>query len=153
VAHSGRWYLTGFDTSAGQVRTFRVDRISAAEPQDGTFAAPPDFDPAQRVLSSIAEAPHRHDVSVLIQATTAEIRAVFPPTVAVLEEAGPKVRAHIRAERLDWIPPRLAALDRPFVIEAPAELRDLMRALADRLSGYAGSGPSTTSSSAPSSSS
>ncbi|WP_405782907.1 helix-turn-helix transcriptional regulator [Streptomyces sp. NBC_00859] len=43
------------------------------------------------------------------------------------------VHVRIRAERLDWIPPVLAALDRPFVIEQPTALRDLVRALARRL--------------------
>jgi hypothetical protein len=36
-------------------------------------------------------------------------------------------------ERLDWLPPVLASLDLPFVIERPDELRDLVVALADRL--------------------
>jgi hypothetical protein len=48
----------------------------------------------------------------------------------------------MRAERLDWIPPVLAALDRPFVIEHPAELRDLVRALARRLEQHAADGQS-----------
>ncbi|MFG2490070.1 helix-turn-helix transcriptional regulator [Streptomyces caniferus] len=47
------------------------------------------------------------------------------------------VHVHMRAERLDWIPPVLAALDRPFVIERPTALRDLVRALARRLDEHA----------------
>ena len=43
----------------------------------------------------------------------------------------------IRAERLDWLPPVLASLDRPFVVEHPAELRELVATFADRLAGYA----------------
>jgi hypothetical protein len=39
----------------------------------------------------------------------------------------------IRAESLDWLPAVLAALDLPFVIERPDELRDRVVALADRL--------------------
>jgi hypothetical protein len=35
----------------------------------------------------------------------------------------------------------LAALDRPFVIERPDELRDLVSALADRLTSYAAGSP------------
>lgn len=133
VAHSGRWYLTGFDSASGEVRTFRVDRIQSAETRAGTFEAPDGFDPAERVLTALAETPYRHDVSVRIQAQPEEIRAVFPPSVATLEPDGDQVRARIRAERLDWIPARLAALDRPFVIERPAELRGLVSALAARL--------------------
>ncbi|MER7858490.1 YafY family protein [Amycolatopsis japonica] len=133
VAHSGRWYLTGFDSASGEVRTFRVDRIQSAETRAGTFEAPDGFDPAERVLTALAETPYRHDVSVWIEATPDEIRAVFPPSVATLETDGDRVRVRIRAQRLDWIPPLLAALDRPFVIERPAELRHLVGALAARL--------------------
>jgi hypothetical protein len=43
------------------------------------------------------------------------------------------LRVELRAERLDWLPPVLASLDRPFVIEQPDDLRGLVIALADRL--------------------
>ena len=140
VAHSGRWYLTGLDSISGQVRTFRIDRITNVEAGAGTFAVPAGFDPVQRVLAAIAEAPHRHQVSVRIRSTPEQIRSVLPPSVAVLEETGSGAdwtRARIRAQRLEWIPPLLAALDRPFVVEEPEALRDLVRALAGRLADYA----------------
>ena len=138
VAHSGRWYLTGFDSASGEVRTFRVDRITTVRAHVGTFDVPAGFDPAEHVLTAIAEAPHEHVVSVRIQATPEQIRAVLPPAVATLEETtGEWVRARIRAQRLDWITPLLATLDRPFVIETPDALRDLVRALANRLARYA----------------
>jgi hypothetical protein len=49
----------------------------------------------------------------------------------------------IRAESLDWLPATLAALDLPFVIERPAELRDRVVALARRLAD-SGRAPSFT---------
>jgi predicted DNA-binding transcriptional regulator YafY len=137
VAHSGRWYLTGFDSAGGEVRTFRVDRITSVDTQPGTFDVPTGFDPAQRVLAAIAEAPHRHEVSVRIEATSEHVRSVFPPSIATLEDADSWVRMRIRAQNLDWIPARLVALDRPFVVEQPEELRELVRALVNRLAGYA----------------
>ncbi|MEU0463907.1 YafY family protein [Amycolatopsis sp. NPDC006131] len=141
VAHSGRWYLSGFDSASGQVRTFRVDRIRTVEIAAGTFDVPAGFDPAERVLGALAETPYEHEVSVRIRSTPERIRSVFPPSVASLEtitSGDPWVRARIRAQRLDWIPPLLAALDQPFVIEQPSALRDLVRALADRLARHAG---------------
>ena len=51
------------------------------------------------------------------------------------------LRVELRAERLDWLPPLLASLDRPFVIERPDELRDLVTALADRLAASARRSP------------
>jgi predicted DNA-binding transcriptional regulator YafY len=139
VAHSGKWYLTGQDSASDQVRTFRVDKITAVALRPGTFDVPDDFDPAERVLTAMARAPYQHEVSVRLQATTERIRTFFPPTVAVLEASTDPgwVRARIRAERLDWIPPLLAALDCPFVIEQSDALRDAVQSLATRLAEYA----------------
>lgn len=147
VAHAGRWYVTGKDARIGEDRTFRLDRIADARTLPGSFEAPVDPDPAQRVLSALATAEYRHVVTLRIHGTVEQIRVRLPASIASLEEAEPGagedptaerwLRAEVRAERLDWLPPVLASLDRPFVIERPGELRDLVTALADRLAACA----------------
>jgi predicted DNA-binding transcriptional regulator YafY len=149
VAHAGRWYVTGQDDQIGESRTFRLDRIADARTLPGSFDEPVDPDPAQRVLSGFLAAEYRHEVILRIHGTVEQIRARFPASLASLEEydtSAPDedgqdarwLRVRLRAERLDWLPPLLASLDRPFVIERPEELRDLVTALARRLSAYAG---------------
>ncbi|MFE1921250.1 helix-turn-helix transcriptional regulator [Streptomyces asoensis] len=144
VAHAGRWYVTGRDAGIGEDRTLRLDRVAGARTLPGSFEAPQGPDPAQRLLSSLATAPYRHEVTLRIHGTAEQIRARLPAGVATLEEAEPLVgqeaaagerwmRAELRAERLDWLPAVLASLDRPFVVERPAELRALVTAFADRL--------------------
>ncbi|MFG3206595.1 helix-turn-helix transcriptional regulator [Streptomyces sp. NPDC048192] len=143
VAHAGRWYVTGKDTQIDEDRTFRLDRIADARTLPGSFEAPVGPGPAQRVLSGFATAEYRHQVTLRIHGTVEQIRAHLPASVASLEQHEPAadqdpaaehwLRVELRAERLDWLPPVLASLDRPFVIERPAELRDLVIALADRL--------------------
>ena len=147
VAHAGRWYVTGKDARIGEDRTFRLDRIADARTLPGSFEAPVRPAPAQRVLSAFATAQYRHEVTLRIHGTVDHIRAHLPASVASLEEHEPAavqdraterwLRVELRAERLDWLPPVLASLDRPFVIERPDELRDLVTALADRLASYA----------------
>ncbi|MBN0044189.1 YafY family transcriptional regulator [Streptomyces actuosus] len=147
VAHAGRWYVTGKDARIGEERTFRLDRITDARALPGSFESPVGPAPAQRVLSGFATAEYRHEVTLRIHGTVEQIRAHLPISVASLEEhesaAGQDraterwLRVELRAERLDWLPPVLASLDRPFVIERPDELRDLVIALADRLTSYA----------------
>ncbi len=157
VAHAGRWYVTGADPGLGEDRTFRLDRIADARIQPGSFAPRPGFDPARQVLTGLATAPYRHQVTLRIQARVERIRTQLPDSVAIIEElppadnpdpadgiypadgAGPEpwCRVELRAERLDWLPPLLAALDRPFLIERPDELRDLVAALAARLAAAA----------------
>ncbi|MET7605788.1 helix-turn-helix transcriptional regulator [Streptomyces avermitilis] len=70
-------------------------------------------------------------------ADTGDSSSDGPSALAPADEGAGWVHVGIRAERLDWIPPVLAALDRPFVIEHPAALRDLVRALARRLDEHA----------------
>ncbi|MEW2049018.1 YafY family protein [Streptomyces sp. NPDC005476] len=147
VAHSGRWYVTGKDARIGEDRTFRLDRIADARTLPGSFEAPVGPGPAQRVLSGFATAEYQHEVTLRIHGTGEQIRAHLPVSVASLEEYEPEagedraaerwMRVELRVERLDWLPPVLAALDRPFVIERPDELRGLVIALADRLASHA----------------
>ena len=143
VAHSGRWYVTGADPGIGEERTFRLDRIADTRTLPGSFEPPAGFDPAQHVLSGLAKTPYRHEVTLAIQGTIEQIRARLPASVATVEELPPAggadpqtepwYRVKLHAERLDWLPPLLASLDRPFAVERPDELRDRIAALADRL--------------------
>ncbi|MFI1617766.1 helix-turn-helix transcriptional regulator [Streptomyces lydicus] len=147
VAHAGRWYVTGTDAGTGEDRTFRLDRVADARTLPGSFEGPGSPDPAQRVLAGFATAAYRHEVTVRIHGTVEQIRARLPASVASLAEYEPTAgedrsserwrRVELRAERLDWLPAALAALDRPFVIERPDELRDLVVAFADRLASSA----------------
>ncbi|WP_317447031.1 YafY family protein [Streptomyces collinus] len=147
VAHGGRWYVTGQDALIGEDRTFRLDRITAPRTLPGSFDEPVGPGPAQRVLSAFVTAEYRHQVTLRIHGTVGQIRAHLPASVATLEEYAPVagedpaserwLRAELRVERLDWLPLVLASLDRPFVIERPDELRDLVITLADRLTACA----------------
>ncbi|TYB66747.1 YafY family transcriptional regulator [Nonomuraea sp. PA05] len=142
VGHSGRWYVHGEDARAGESRTFRLDRIADARALPGSFAVPAGADPVERVLTGFATASYRHEVVLRIRATVEQLRARLPAGVAQIEAVpGPEgegwLRVLLRVERLDWLPGVLASLDRPFVIERPDELRDLVLALAGRLASHA----------------
>ena len=140
VAHSGRWYLAGADSLSGQTRTFRLDRITDPQLLTDTFDVPSGFDPAARVLAGIAQAPHRHQISVWVQGTAEQVRAQLPPAVATVHDSQTGhgwVHVEIGAERLDWVPAVLAGLSLPLRIEHPAELRQLVRSLAERLAAAA----------------
>jgi predicted DNA-binding transcriptional regulator YafY len=135
--------VTGTDPGIRENRTFRLDRIADTRTLPGSFEPPTGFDPAQHVLSGLASTPYRHAVTLAIQGTIEQIRARLPASIATVKKlpsaggAGPQTerwfRVEVHAERLDWLPPLLASLDRPFAVERPDELRDLIAALASRL--------------------
>lgn len=145
VTHAGRWYVTGTDPGLDEDRTFRLDRIAEARPLPGSFELPEGLDPAERVITGFATAAYRHHVALRVHGTVEQIRTRLPAGVATVEETAPEadpaaerwLRVELRVERLDWLPPVLASLDRPFTVERPDELRDLVAALADRLASYA----------------
>ncbi|MFJ6852048.1 helix-turn-helix transcriptional regulator [Streptomyces sp. NPDC091271] len=144
VAHSGKWYMTAADPTAGEDRTFRLDRITDVRTLPGSFEPPEGLDPAERLLTALATAPYRHEVTLRVQGTAEHIHARLPAGIAIVEEppspgdgdTGTErwSRVELRVERLDWLPAVLASLDRPFVIERPDELRGLLEAFAERLS-------------------
>jgi predicted DNA-binding transcriptional regulator YafY len=140
VAHSGRWYVTGADSASGETRTFRLDRITTPQLQEGTFEVPDEFDPAERVLSGIAEAPHRHAVSLRVHGTPEQVRSQLPAGLATVHDIAHLdgwVQVRLQADRLDWVPAVLAGLGLPFAIEQPEALRALLRSLAQRLTAAA----------------
>ncbi|MFI8185982.1 helix-turn-helix transcriptional regulator [Actinacidiphila glaucinigra] len=151
VAHSGRWYVTAADLTAGEDRTFRLDRITGVRTLPGSFEPPAGLDPAKRVLTGLATAPYRHEVTLRIQGTAEQIRTRLPAGIAIVEElpspssADPQTvrwsRVGLRVEQLDWLPAVLASLDRPFIVERPDELRGLVEALAERLTNSARRSP------------
>lgn len=133
----------GCGSLTGQDRTFRLDRITDVRILPGSFEPPAGLDPAKRVLTGLATAPYRHEVSLRVQGTAEYLHTRLPAALAIVEElpsegnAEPQPecwsRVALRVERLDWLPALLASLDRPFVIERPDELRGLVEAFAERL--------------------
>ncbi|TXS81116.1 YafY family transcriptional regulator [Streptomyces sp. me109] len=144
VAHAGKWYLTAADLTADDDRTFRLDRITAIRTLPGSFEPPAGLDPAKRVLTALATAPYRYEVTLRVQGNAEEIDARLPAGVAVVRELSSDpgdanleserwCLVDLRVERLDWLPAVLASLDMPFLIERPDELRVLVVELAEHL--------------------
>jgi len=122
------------------VRSFRLDRVARAVVQEGRFSVPGGFDPAAQVTEAVSGASYRHAVSVRVHGSEKVVRMRMPGLVAAIEPVTGEpgwVRARWRVQRLDWVPPVLAGLDCPFVIEEPDELHGRVRALAEQLAMYA----------------
>jgi predicted DNA-binding transcriptional regulator YafY len=134
VVHSGRWYLAAHDHDRGELRTFRVDRMSRIAVVEGALQdAPTDFDPVAYVSSSLARVPWTWEVEVLLELPLDNVRTRLPPTLAELADTGSGTLLRMRISSLDWMAALLAGLDCDFTIHRPEELRDSVRALAERL--------------------
>ncbi|HEY9294268.1 MAG TPA: WYL domain-containing protein [Microlunatus sp.] len=141
VAARGRWYVTGQDRRSDRLRSFRLDRIVAAQIiADRTFTTPSHFDPTAHVLDAVSGAHYRQLISVQVQADEETVRMRLHGIAASISPVHHRpgwLRVRWRVERLEWVPAVLAGLDKPFVIEEPEDLRPLVRTLATTLARYA----------------
>ncbi|MGA5302145.1 helix-turn-helix transcriptional regulator [Nucisporomicrobium flavum] len=137
VFHSGRWYLVAHDHRHGDVRSFRLDRIAAAEPTGESFEPPPGFDAVAHVTRQWAGLPWRWEVEVLLEADITEVRRRVPAAVAEVAEDPRGVLLSCRAESLPGMAHLLAGLGWPFTVLRPAELRTAVAEHAARLADFA----------------
>ncbi|MFC0528518.1 helix-turn-helix transcriptional regulator [Phytohabitans kaempferiae] len=133
VFHAGRWYLTGHDHRRGEIRTFRLDRISAVEAGSESFAVPEGFDAVAHVTRSLAGVPYTWEVEVILETDLDQARRRIPPTVAELSESADGVLLKCRASSLDGTAQMLAGLGWPFTVLRPDDLREAVAAYAKQL--------------------
>lgn len=128
VSTGRRWYLVADDVDRQAWRTFRVDRIQVARLTGHRFTPSAELpDAAALVGEAITTAPYRHRAVVTFAAPADELRARIPPTVGVVEAHGSGSRLTIGADHLSSLAGHLVALDLPFEVLEPPELRDLLR--------------------------
>jgi predicted DNA-binding transcriptional regulator YafY len=136
VVHSGRWYLAAYDHGRDDLRTFRLDRLRGARVRDEPAVAPPEgFDAPAYVSRSLARVPYPYSVEVFLDLPLEEATRRLPATLAELAEADGGTLLRMRVGSLDWTARILAGLGCEFAIREPDELRESVRALADRLVG------------------
>jgi predicted DNA-binding transcriptional regulator YafY len=134
VVHSGRWYLAAFDHGRDDLRTFRADRMSQVALAEEPALAPPDgFDAVAEVSRSLARVPWNWEVEVLLDLAVDQAAERIPATLGELFETDDGTLLRMRVGSLDWMAGVLAGLDCPFSIRQPDELRESVRALAERL--------------------
>jgi predicted DNA-binding transcriptional regulator YafY len=138
VVHSGRWYLAAYDHGRDDLRTFRVDRMRRlVVTEAAALAAPDGFDPVAHVSRSLAQVPWPWEVEVLLELPVDDAAQRLPATLAELVEVEDGTLLRMRVISLDWMASVLAGLGCGFTIRRPDELRDSVKALADRLAASA----------------
>lgn len=83
VVRYGRWYLLCHSHHADELRTFRVDRITAVEQLDGTFEVPADLDPAAELEANLGRG-WEHATHVVFDLPLEQVRPWIRPTLGDL---------------------------------------------------------------------
>ncbi|HLK57857.1 MAG TPA: YafY family protein [Chthonomonadaceae bacterium] len=132
VNYQGRWFAVGYCYLRNEMRIFRLDRVISAELQPETFERPADFDSLAYVVHSLAMTPGTWEIEVLLKTSLTQARQCLSASLGILEEVPEGVVLRCWVQSLGWFAHLLAGLEWECVIRQPSELREEMRALADR---------------------
>ena len=130
VFNEGFWYTAGYCHLRRDLRTFRLDRITALELSEQSFERPDEFDVLGHVLNSLFSRPGVGQVEVLMETTLEHARQVTSPDLGTLEETRQGVIFRRAAIHLEWVAFFLMCLDFPVVVIQPATLRETLREMA-----------------------
>lgn len=152
VSLGRRWYLIAWDLDRADWRSFRLDRMAAPAPTGDRFRPReiPGGDPVAWMTERITSRRLRYEVSIVLDIAAQPVRDQVGPwgTVEPLTErpaaeksAGeisgepPVERCRLRmsVEDLSWPVMIVGVMGVPFEVEAPPELRDRVRAIAETL--------------------
>ncbi|MFH9350762.1 helix-turn-helix transcriptional regulator [Kitasatospora sp. NPDC017646] len=123
-----RWYLVAYDLDRGDWRTFRLDRLSAAEGTGARFAprSLPAADAAEYVRAGLNATPRSNRVEALVEAPAERVRAHVGRWGEVEEVDPTRCRLRMTADSLDWPAMALGSLGAEFRVVRPPELRELI---------------------------
>lgn len=132
LAGGGLWYLVGWCHRAGDVRTFRLDRVRSAEVLDQEAEVPEDLDP--REFSHVyARGPGSMEVTIEVAPRAASWIEDYYPLESTEKRPDGWVRLTISVGGLAWVERLLLRLGSQARVVEPEELAQRVRDTACRL--------------------
>jgi predicted DNA-binding transcriptional regulator YafY len=138
VVRYGRWYLLCRSLRADAIRTYRIDRILAAEQTEDEFEMPDGLDPVASVEENLGMG-WEYATRVVFDAPTAKVAPWIRPPMGRLEPLGDGcvligTTSNPAMYATEWLP----CVPFPFHVEGGPELHAAVTAVADRLSAAIG---------------
>jgi predicted DNA-binding transcriptional regulator YafY len=122
VQHLGGWYAAGWCHLREDVRVFRLDRVQSLATEPETFERPADFDARAHVAATLATAPYRWHIEVILEAAVEQLRPLVPEGLAVLRSVSEGVLLESGVEHLGPFARFIISLGFPFRIVRPDAL-------------------------------
>jgi predicted DNA-binding transcriptional regulator YafY len=131
-----RWYLVAWDCGREDWRTFRIDRLTKPAAAGVRFSPRklPARDAAAYVMDNIRSAPVRYEARLTLRCAAKDIAKRVPShwgSVEPIDSHSCEYRT--RDDDIGWLAQRVVMLGVDFEVHEPAELRDELRKLSERL--------------------
>nr|WP_315429035.1 YafY family protein [uncultured Albidiferax sp.] len=145
LAYRGRrWYVVGNCHLRQGLRSFRLDRVQAVQPNQQQFVPPADFDAVRHLALGVASIPRAIQIEVLLHTDMETARGALFDSIGLMHPVDGGVVLHSQADNVHWFARELARLPFDFAVRQPPALREALRLLAARLQQLAGISPAGT---------
>ncbi len=133
VVRHGRWYLLCLTHPARTQRAYRIDRVQRLEALDSTFSPPADLDPVATLEEHLALG-WEYEVEVVINAPVDAAARWVPRAIGKVEPLDAETTRLISSTSNPvWYARQLTAIEAPYRILSPPELREAACDLGRRL--------------------
>jgi predicted DNA-binding transcriptional regulator YafY len=123
VVRARRWYLVGHDHLRGELRTYRIDRITTMAQLPHRFTPPDGFDPVAHVMHGLTFGAWKHRTEVWLDTDAATARRQLPAIAGTLHPCPVGgVLLVSGAEDLRGMARLLCGLPWRFTVRSPAAL-------------------------------
>ena len=130
---NGYWYLVGRCHLRHELRSFRLDRITAAHPLAMGFERPENFDTLAHLADSLATQPRTYLAEVELFTDLPHAMNNLGNAIGIFEPIERGVLMRSQVDDLDWLARELARLPFGFHVNSPELLRHALKKLASRL--------------------
>jgi len=133
VVRHGRWYLLCRSHANDARRAYRIDRVREIDVLDDTFSPPDDLDPVATIEEHLSTG-WRYGVEVVVDAPVDAVARWLPRNLGRLEPTDDgRTRLVGTTDEPLWYARHLTAIEAPYRIVGPPELRDAARDLGGSL--------------------
>jgi predicted DNA-binding transcriptional regulator YafY len=129
----GRWYLIGYCCLRQGYRLFRLDRMQHVDYLTETFARDAAFDSQAYAVAQLGTSTEGWQIEVAFQATLTAVQQKIPAAYGSLTVTADAVVFRCQTDDLLYMARTLMALNLPFVVQQPPELRDAFVDLAAQM--------------------
>ncbi len=130
---NGCWYAGGYCHLRKGLRSFRLDRVEDVTILERGFKRPQDFDAGKHLDFSIATLPRAIAVEVLLETDLKTAMLELGQHIGLFEPHPEGVLFKTSTDGIDWMARQLARVSFGFRIRKPAQLRQALKAQAERL--------------------
>ena len=135
----GYWYLVGYCCLRQDYRVFRLDRIEKAQVLSETFEKDPAFDHEAFMRAKYATSSMQ--IVVEFQADMPTVQQKISTLYGTLTPTATGVLLREQYDDIEGMARYLMAIDLPFVVHQPSELRDALLRLGERMVQMASASP------------